>query len=331
MARGRGSVIDQVHERRGRVVSYFAGYARGDRVTFSIGVVDLDLPDPLETWRRDVVHLFAAALRTGARDFRIQASSDRAWFVDWMEREVGMERLADRNVWVAGRAVIASHVGAPAGSLSRPQPRLAAAAREPALDSSRRRQPIAAPARSLLLLAQPAAARRHQDRRSRATGRELSVIASAPLWPASRLRLGVPDAPGRREDERVDDAREGEDDGRPAEVADERDAGGQQDDEQEQEEDASLPGAAPRVASCHDEPPKAIWRAGLGSPPVVCWTVAPGEVPWSLPVGSGAATDYQRPSPAASSAAMTKLSSRAPAPARQCSVRGPASRAGGER
>jgi hypothetical protein len=114
MARGRGRLIDQVHERRGRVVSYFAGYARGERVTFSIGVVDLDLPDPLETWRRDAAHLFAAALRTGARDFRIQASSDRAWFVEWMEQEVGMERVPDRRIWVAGRAVIARHVDAQA-------------------------------------------------------------------------------------------------------------------------------------------------------------------------------------------------------------------------
>jgi hypothetical protein len=112
MARGRGRLVDQVHERRGRVLSYFAGYARGDRVTFSIGVVDLDLPDPLETWRRDVVQLFASSLQAGAREFRIHASSDRAWFVDWMEREVGMERVAGQNVWVADRAVIASHVDA---------------------------------------------------------------------------------------------------------------------------------------------------------------------------------------------------------------------------
>jgi hypothetical protein len=118
MARGRGRLVDQVHERRGRVISYFAGYTRGDQATFSIGVVDLDLPDPLETWRSDVVHLFAATLRTGVRDFRIQASSDRAWFVEWMEQEVGMARLADRNVWVAGRAVIASHVDAPAKAAS---------------------------------------------------------------------------------------------------------------------------------------------------------------------------------------------------------------------
>jgi hypothetical protein len=114
IARGRGRLVDQVHERRGRVISYFAGYARGDRVTFSIGVVDPDLPDPLATWRRDAAHLFTAALRTGARDFRIRASSDRAWFVEWMEREVGMERVAGRNVWVAGQAVIVSHVEAQA-------------------------------------------------------------------------------------------------------------------------------------------------------------------------------------------------------------------------
>jgi hypothetical protein len=112
MARGRGRLVDQVHERRGRVVSYFAGHARGSRVTLSIGVVDLDLPDPRDTWRRDAVRLFASTLRTGAREFRIQASSDQAWFVEWMEQEVGMERVADRNVWLADRAVIASHVEA---------------------------------------------------------------------------------------------------------------------------------------------------------------------------------------------------------------------------
>jgi hypothetical protein len=118
LARGRGRLVDQVHERRGRVISYFAGYATGDRLTFSFGVVDLDLPDPLETWRHDVVRLFASTLRTGAREFRIRASSDRAWFVEWMEREVGMERVADRNLWVADRAVIASHVEARAKAAS---------------------------------------------------------------------------------------------------------------------------------------------------------------------------------------------------------------------
>jgi hypothetical protein len=112
VARGRGRLIDQVHERRGRVISYFAGYARGNRVTFSIGVVDLDLADPLDTWRRDAARLFASMLRTGAGEFWIRASSDQAWFVEWMEREVGMERMAGRNVWVANRAVIASHVDA---------------------------------------------------------------------------------------------------------------------------------------------------------------------------------------------------------------------------
>jgi hypothetical protein len=111
-ARGRGRAIGQVHELDGRVVSYFGGFARGDQVTFSIGVVDLDLPDPLETWRRDVAHLFESSLAAGACTVRIWASSDRAWFVSWMEGEVGMERVEVSNVWVADRARIARYLGA---------------------------------------------------------------------------------------------------------------------------------------------------------------------------------------------------------------------------
>jgi len=109
-ARGRGRAIGQVHERRGRVVSYFGGYARGDQVTFSIGVVDLDLPNPYQTWRQDCVHLFESALAAGAKTFRIQASSDQAWFVGWLEREVGMRRLPDRAMWTAERRSIAEYV-----------------------------------------------------------------------------------------------------------------------------------------------------------------------------------------------------------------------------
>jgi hypothetical protein len=110
--RGRGRALGQVHERDGRVISYFGGYARGDRVTYSIGVVDPALPDPFETWRQDTVHLFQSALGSGARVFVIRASSDRARFVDWMEREVGMERWMGRNAWIAERDVIAAYVGA---------------------------------------------------------------------------------------------------------------------------------------------------------------------------------------------------------------------------
>ena len=71
-----------------------------------------DLPDLLEIWREDVAHLFESTLATGVRVFRIHASADRARFVEWMEREVGMERVGDRNVWVAERALIATYVGA---------------------------------------------------------------------------------------------------------------------------------------------------------------------------------------------------------------------------
>lgn len=109
--RGRGGVIVQLHERNGRFVSYFGGYAKGDEATFSIGVVDLDLPDPLDVWRSDLGRLFESTLAAGARTFTIRASSDRARFVDWMEREVGMKRPSERCVWTADRESIASYVG----------------------------------------------------------------------------------------------------------------------------------------------------------------------------------------------------------------------------
>jgi hypothetical protein len=111
IARGRGRAISQVHERDGRPLSYFGGYHRNDRATFSIGIVDLDLPDPMATWRRDAAHLFAAALEGGAETFRVQTSSDRGRFVAWLEREVGARRLRGRNVWIAERVDIVRYLG----------------------------------------------------------------------------------------------------------------------------------------------------------------------------------------------------------------------------
>jgi hypothetical protein len=125
--RGRGRAIGQVHERDGRVISYFGGYTRGELAVFSIGVVDLDTPDPMEVWRRDVAHLFCALLESGAETFRIRSSSDQGRFVGWMEREVGMERVEGANAWIADRAVIARYVGAYL-PVARPAPPLLATA-----------------------------------------------------------------------------------------------------------------------------------------------------------------------------------------------------------
>jgi hypothetical protein len=108
--RGRGRPISQVHERHGRLLSYFGGYTRNQEATFSIGVVDLDLPDPRETWRRDVGRLFSDALAARTLVFKIRASSDRAWFVGWMQDEVGMRRDGHRRLWVADRALMTSYV-----------------------------------------------------------------------------------------------------------------------------------------------------------------------------------------------------------------------------
>lgn len=108
---GRGGLISQVHERDGRFVSYFGGYTRGPEATFSIGIVDLDLPDPWGAWRRDSARVFESTLAAGAQLFRLKASSDRGWFVGWAEQEVGMRRLPGQRTWVADRATIAGHVG----------------------------------------------------------------------------------------------------------------------------------------------------------------------------------------------------------------------------
>jgi hypothetical protein len=109
VARGRGQAISQVHEQAGRTLSYFGGYHRHGVATFSIGIVDLDLPDPMATWRRDTAHLFGAAVRDGAEAFRIHSSSDRGRFVGWLEDEVGARRVEGRNVWAADRADVARY------------------------------------------------------------------------------------------------------------------------------------------------------------------------------------------------------------------------------
>lgn len=108
--RGRGRLIADVHELDDCLQSYFGGYERGGRATFSVGVVNLDLSDPMEMWRRDSAHAFEQALGRGVGEFRITASSDRARFVAWMEQEVGMRRLGGANVWVADGATMATYV-----------------------------------------------------------------------------------------------------------------------------------------------------------------------------------------------------------------------------
>jgi hypothetical protein len=110
VARGRGRGISQVHERDGEILSYFAAYARGQKATFTLGVVDLGLPDPRATWRQDTRHLFRAVLADGAEVLQVRASSDRAWFVAWMEDEVGMGRLGGQRLWTANRGGILRYV-----------------------------------------------------------------------------------------------------------------------------------------------------------------------------------------------------------------------------
>jgi hypothetical protein len=113
--RGRGRSVAEVHEVDGRVHSYFGGYERGARATYSLGVVDLDLPEPMDTWRRDSAHAFDGSLRRGVDEFRVTASSDRARYVGWMEREVGMRRLEGTTVWVACGATMQKYVAAQLG------------------------------------------------------------------------------------------------------------------------------------------------------------------------------------------------------------------------
>jgi hypothetical protein len=143
VARGRGQAISQVHERAGRPVSYFGGYLRHGQATFSIGIVDLDLPDPMETWRRDTAHLFGAAVRGGAEAFRIHSSSDRGRFVGWLEDEVGARRLGARRVWVADRSDVARYLSAVAARSDAAR-RAGAVEPEPPTVPARRRVPAAA-------------------------------------------------------------------------------------------------------------------------------------------------------------------------------------------
>ena len=113
--RGRGTAIAVVHVVDGRVHSYFGGYERGGRATYSIGVVDLGLPEPMDTWRRDSAHAFDGSLGRGVDEFRVTASSDRARYVGWMEREVGMRRLEGQTIWVACGATMRAYVAGQLG------------------------------------------------------------------------------------------------------------------------------------------------------------------------------------------------------------------------
>lgn len=106
----RGRAITQVHEEEGKIISYFGGYFRNNRVTFTVGIVNLAL-DTKDVWRRDAAEMFREALESNPEEVRIKLSDNQCWIVSWIEQEVGMTRYGTKNLWIASPEVIRKYEG----------------------------------------------------------------------------------------------------------------------------------------------------------------------------------------------------------------------------
>lgn len=94
-----GDPITQVHEVDDQLISYFCGWIDADSVTYDVGVVNINLPDFFDIWRKDTAELFKRGLQVGKPMMRIKLSTDDNALVSWIEKEVGMTRMGEANIW----------------------------------------------------------------------------------------------------------------------------------------------------------------------------------------------------------------------------------------
>jgi hypothetical protein len=106
----RGKAFTRVHEENGAFLSYYGAFMRGRTTTFTIAVVNLDVPDPMQLFRHDATKALQAALENGSEQMRISTSSDDAQYVKWAENEVGMKRYKDKNLWIGDYGCIKNYI-----------------------------------------------------------------------------------------------------------------------------------------------------------------------------------------------------------------------------
>lgn len=106
----RGKAVTQVHEEDGEFISYYGGYEQGDTVTYTIGVINLDLDNPMQQWRIDSAKSFQRDMQRGMKTFRLKLSSDDAAIVAWMENDVGMERMDNTTIWTINQEKITQYI-----------------------------------------------------------------------------------------------------------------------------------------------------------------------------------------------------------------------------
>lgn len=112
--RGLGKTLTQTHQEDGIFLSYFAGYTQRNTLTLTTGVINLDEPDPKEIWRKDARILFNRVLeQDNIQKFRISSSSDQGWHTEWIEKEVGMKRVGNNNLWIADSQTIRNYINPP--------------------------------------------------------------------------------------------------------------------------------------------------------------------------------------------------------------------------
>lgn len=108
--KARGSILDQVHEDENGFLSYFIGTKKNDTASFSMGVVNLDHPQPMDLLRKDTALFIKNLLNMGINKLRITGSSDQGSYVDWMEQEVKMKRVGRNNLWIADDHTLTMYV-----------------------------------------------------------------------------------------------------------------------------------------------------------------------------------------------------------------------------
>ena len=107
----RGQIVTDVHEEDGKVLSFFAGFEHRANVTYMIGVVDLDQPDPIGLWRRDAAKTLAGALERGAETIRLRFNDSPCWARDvWAEQEIGFVKHPTANMWKATADTVQAYV-----------------------------------------------------------------------------------------------------------------------------------------------------------------------------------------------------------------------------
>lgn len=106
----RGTLFTQVNEVDGVVLTAYAGWEMDHHMVFGMGIVNPDLPDYFDVWRRDAARAMEQALLRGNIDIRFSPSSVDNELVDWLENEVGARKHPAFMSWKVRADVVQQYI-----------------------------------------------------------------------------------------------------------------------------------------------------------------------------------------------------------------------------